>query len=660
MGAASPGAAAAPTATDHDVAGDRGTVARTFLASFEGRLAVAALAAIILFLVLAAAVQPADGSLQWWLVRIPLIGVVIVGGIPLIRDVVTAMIKYDGGADMLAAISIVTSVLLGEWLVAAIIVLMLSGGEALEEAASQRASRTLDAIARRTPTVAHRLRSTDLSGGFDDIAAGDVMVGDLVAVLPHELCPVDGEVVSGHGAMDESYLTGEPYVVSKSVGSAVMSGAVNGEGTLSVRAIARAEDSRYAQIVGVLKDAEEDRPPMRRLADRLGAWYTVVAVVLGAIGWIVSGDPTRFLAVVVVATPCPLLIGVPVAIIGAISLSAKRGIIIRDPGILERVSTVGDIMFDKTGTLTYGRPAITDIAAVDGADANVLLARAAALEEYSRHPLAAAVRDAAIGRGLDIPAVTEVAEKPGMGLTGIVDGHEVALTSRARALREDPARGAELPFDVSGMETAVLVDGRIEGLIRFRDQPRASAGEFLAHLPKHHGVRRTMILSGDRESEVRHLADQVGIDEVHAGLTPEDKLSIVRERTAESRTLFLGDGINDAPAMTAATVGVAFGTANDVTTEAAGAVVLDSSLERLDDLLHIGRRMRRIALQSVLAGIGLSIIGMILAVFGLLPPLAGAIAQEVIDVLVVLNAARVPFIHGPLSDFDDAGTRDGA
>ncbi|WP_448851918.1 heavy metal translocating P-type ATPase [Corynebacterium sp. 335C] len=646
-------AAAAP-----DRAADaRGSAMRTFLASFEGRLALATAAAIIVFLAASAIVQPADGTAAWWLTRLPLIAVVAVGGVPLIRDVVAAMIKYDGGADMLAAISIVTSVLLGEWPVAAIIVLMLSGGEALEEAASKRASRTLDAIAKRTPTVAHRLRGEDLSAGFDDVAADDVEVGDLIAVLPHELCPVDGEVAAGHGAMDESYLTGEPYVVSKSAGSAVMSGAVNGEGTLTVRATARAEDSRYAQIVGVLKEAEENRPPMRRLADRLGAWYTVVAVVLGAAGWIISGDPSRFLAVVVVATPCPLLIGVPVAIIGAISLSAKRGIIIRDPGLLERVSTVDEILFDKTGTLTYGRPSITEIAVTPGTDADAMLAAAAALEGYSRHPLAAAVRDGAAGRGLELPPVTEVAEKPGYGLVGVVGGREVALTSRAAAERADADGAAELPRTVSGMETAVLVDGRVAGLIRFRDLPRANAGDFLAHLPGRHGVRRTMILSGDRESEVRHLADEVGIDEVHAGLSPEDKLAIVRERTSRGRTLFLGDGINDAPAMTAATAGVAFGAANDVTTEAAGAVVLDSSLERLDDLLHIGRRMRRIALQSVIAGMGLSALGMVLAVFGLLPPLAGAIAQEVIDVLVVLNAARVALVRGPLSDFggdDDA------
>lgn len=637
-----------------DAGGGRSAV-RTFLASFEGRLALATAAAIVLYLVLAAAVQPADGTTAWWLVRVPLIIVVVIGGVPLIKDVITAMIKYNGGADMLAAISIISAVLLGEWLVAAIIVLMLSGGEALEEAASKRASQTLDAIARRTPTIAHKLRGQGLVSGFDDIGADDVAIGDLLAVLPHELCPVDAEVVAGHGSMDESYLTGEPYVVSKSRGSAVMSGAVNGEQTLTIKATAKAADSRYAQIVGVLREAEENRPPMRRLADRLGAWYTVVAVVLGVIGWVVSGDPTRFLAVVVVATPCPLLIGVPVAIIGAISLSAKRGIIVRDPGMLEQISKVDTIMFDKTGTLTYGRPTLTEAVLAEGFAENHVLATAAALEVYSRHPLAAAIRDTAAKRNLETPEVAEVSEKPGQGLTGVVGGRTVVLTNREGAMRQDPGAADVLPEEVSGLETSVLIDGRFAGLLRFRDTPRDSASEFMAHLPVHHGVSTTMILSGDRESEVRHLAGQVGITDVHAELTPERKLEIVRHRTDAGTTLFLGDGINDAPAMTAATVGVAFGTANDVTTEAADAVVLDSSLERLDDLMHIGRRMRRIALQSVFFGMGLSIIGMILAVFGWLTPLAGAIAQEVIDVLVVLNAARVPFLNGPLSDFDEEG-----
>ncbi|MDJ0421628.1 MULTISPECIES: heavy metal translocating P-type ATPase [Dietzia] len=613
---------------------------------------MATVLAIAIHLVSRAVTGPGVSTTVEWSIRAPLVAVVVVGGVPLILEVLRSAVRSAGGADMLAAISIITAVALDEWLVAAIVVLMLSGGEALEAAASRRASATLDALARRSPTIAHRLRGDSTAAGVDDIRAEEVRVDDLLLVLPHELCPVDGEVVGGDGAMDESFLTGEPYVVPKSPGSQVLSGAVNGEVALTVRAERRAADSRYAQIVGVLREAEEHRPPMRRLADRLGAWYTLVALALGVLGWVISGDPTRFLAVVVVATPCPLLIGVPVAIIGAISLSAKRGIIIRNPAMLENVSRIETMMFDKTGTLTYGRPVLTEIIPRPGTDPDGVLATAAAVEVYSRHPLARAVVDAATERGLAIPPLSSVAEKPGAGLVGEVGGHSLRLTNRRGLAAVDPDAVDLLPGTEAGLESIVLLDDRYAATLRFRDEPRATAGDFIAHLPRSHGVKHMMIISGDRETEVRRLADRVGISEVHGGVGPEGKLAIVRERTAAGPTLFLGDGINDAPAMTAATAGVAFGATSDVTSEAADAVVLDSSLERLDDLLHIGARMRRIALQSAVGGMAASVIGMLLAVFGLLSPLAGAIAQEVIDVLAILNSARVVMAPRKLSDFD--------
>lgn len=645
---------------------ERDSALRTFAGSREGLLALATVVAIAVYVVLRFLTELAG---RWpetlflgapageWVVRAPLVAVVVVGGIPLIAEVLRSAVRSAGGADMLAAVSIVTAVLLGEWLVAAIIVLMLSGGEALEDAASRRASATLDALARRSPSVAHRLRGATLADGVDDLHAEEVEVADRILVLPHELCPVDGEVVDGHGAMDESYLTGEPYVVPKSVGSQVLSGAINGEAALTVRAERVAADSRYAKIVGVLREAEENRPPMRRLADRLGAWYTVIALTLGVIGWLISGDPTRFLAVVVVATPCPLLIGVPVAIIGAISLAAKRGIIIKNPAMLEDVGRVETVMFDKTGTLTYGRPVVTEVFTVDGVGEDEVLAMAASVEVYSRHPLASAIVDAAEDRGLELPALESVAEKPGQGLTGVVAGRELRLTNRRGLAEVDPASVPLLPATETGMESVILLDEHYAATVRFRDEPRAAATDFVAHLPKSHGVKHMMIISGDREAEVRHLADRVGITEVYGGVSPEGKLAIVRDRTAEGPTLFLGDGINDAPAMTAASAGVAFGATSDVTAEAADAVVLDSSLERLDDLLHIGARMRRIALQSAIGGMGLSVIGMILAVFGLLTPLAGAIAQEVIDIVAILNSARVVMVTRKLSDFDTSDGR---
>lgn len=622
---------------------------REFLTSSEGMIATATLLAICIHVVLRFGFDFQSWSGNW-----PLVVMVVIGGVPLTIDVIKGAIKARGGADLLAAMSIIAAVAMGEWLVAAIIVLMLSGGEALEDAASKRASATLDALAKRSPTVAHRLRGESLSSGTDDVHADQVLVGDRVVVLPHELCPVDGEVVEGRGAMDESYLTGEPYVVPKSQGSAVISGAINGEVALVIEATAAAQDSRYAKIVGVLKEAENNRPPMRRMADRLGAWYTVIALALATIGWLMSGDPSRFLAVLVIATPCPLLIGVPVAIIGAISLSAKRGIIVKNPAMLEDVGRVKIVMFDKTGTLTYGRPSVTNVFTAPGRDADEVVTLCAAVEKYSKHPLAQAIVREAERLKLAIPETDSISEHPGQGLSATVAGHEIHITNRVGCEKIDPSSTALLPPGATGMESVVLIDGRYAATLQFRDEPRLSAASFIEHLPSKHGVEEMMILSGDREAEVRHLAEQVGITEVHGGMSPEAKLAIVREKTTLGPTLFLGDGINDAPAMTAASAGIAFGATSDVTSEAADAVVLDSSLERLDDLLHIGSRMRRIALQSVIGGMGLSILGMILAVFGLFTPLMGAIAQELIDVLAISNAARVGMTNKSLSDFYDA------
>jgi heavy metal translocating P-type ATPase len=584
----------------------------------------------------------------------PLVALVVIGGIPIVWDITKDLIARNPGADLLAAIAIVTAVLLGEWLVAAIIVLMLSGGEALEEAATARASRVLEALAKRAPTLAHRLVDGG-NGKTEDIPVSEIEVDDRLLVLPHEVCPVDGEVVSGRGAMDESYLTGEPYVITKSVGSKVLSGAINGEDALVVRATKTAADSRYAQIVGVLEEAEANRPRMRRLADRLGAWYTVLALAMGLLGWAVSSDPERFLSVMVIATPCPLLIGVPVAIVGAISLAARSAIIIKDPGVLERIPKATIMMFDKTGTLTYGRASVTNVDIGEGFERSEVLHLAGALERYSRHPLAAPIVETAEKQlGEDFTAdVERLSEIPGAGLLGTVDGRDVRITSRRSAEQLLGEAASGLPPREAGMESVVLIDGRYAATFQFRDQPRLGAAEFVSHLGPRHGVTRTMLISGDRRSEVAYLAEHVGIDEIHAETSPEEKLAIVLRENERGTTLFLGDGINDAPAMAAADIGVAFGRESDVTTEAAGAVVLDSSLERLDELLHIGERMRRIALQSAVGGIALSMVGMVLAVAGMLPPLLGAAAQEAIDLLAILNAVRVVAVRRPLADYHE-------
>ena len=559
----------------------------------------------------------------------------------------TKVVNLEFGSDLLAGISIVTSALLGEYLAGALVVLMLSGGGALEAYAVRSASSVLAALARRMPSAAHRKQD----GQVADVALGAVALGDMLVVFPHEICPVDGSVVEGHGVMDESYLTGEPYQMSKAPGSTVLSGAVNGESALTIRADRLAVDSRYAKIMQVMQASEQGRPRLRRLGDQLGAIYTPVAVTVALVAWAVSFDPTRFLAVLVVATPCPLLIAIPVAIIGAVSLAARRGIIIRDPAVMEKIDTCRTAIFDKTGTLTYGQPRLTDLLPGLGRDEKEVLTLVAALERYSKHPLAGAILDAARRAGTALPEASAVSEPPGQGLVGTVSGRAIEVTSRRKAVARMPELVTELPATSGGLECIILIDGCYAATLRFRDEPRADSASFIHHLGAKHRFDRVMLISGDRESEVRYLAERVGIAEVHAGQTPEQKLEIVRAETRKANTVFLGDGINDAPALTAATVGIAFGQNSDVTSEAAGAVILESSLERVDEFLHISGRLRTIALQSAVGGMLLSLIGMIVAAAGFLPPVAGAILQEVIDVAAVVNALRMAIPPRTLTDY---------
>jgi heavy metal translocating P-type ATPase len=580
-------------------------------------------------------------------VDLPLFVVLAVGGLPLVAQLIWRGAHGQFGADHLAGISIVASVLLREYLAGSIVVLMLSGGNALELFAVARATSVLRALARRVPTLAHRHRGD----GLEDVPIAEIHVGDLVSILPHEVCPVDGEVVRGHGSMDESYLTGEPFRISKVPGMGVLSGAVNGDAVLAVRATRVAADSRYAQIMRVMGDAEQRRPRLRRIGDQLGAWYTPLAIAVAAIAWYWSGDPIRFLSVVVVATPCPLLIAIPVAIIGAISSAASRGVIVKDPAALEQLTLCRTMVLDKTGTLTYGRPALSGESYGPPFSRETVLPLVAAMEQHSRHPLAAALVDAAAG--LALPAVEWIREDPGAGLRACVDGKHVAITSRARA---GDIAGLP-PGEPTGLECVVMIDGRYAALFRFHDLPREESHGFITHLAPRHGFGRVLLVSGDREPEVRRLAEAVAIDRVHAATSPERKVAIVREETALAGTVFLGDGINDAPALMAATVGIAFGQHSDVTAEAARVVIIDSSLSKVDELLHLSYRLRRVALLSAVGGIALSGIGMGTAAAGWLSPVAGALAQEAIDLLAVLNALRMAYPPSALSDFDATSSR---
>ncbi|HTG51834.1 MAG TPA: heavy metal translocating P-type ATPase [Candidatus Tectomicrobia bacterium] len=578
--------------------------------------------------------------------QIPLLAALVFGGIPLVYELAKNLLRREFGSDLLAGISIITSVLLNEYLAGAIVVLMLSGGEALENYALRNASSVLRALAKRMPAIAHRKRDSVIT----DVALDDIVVGDTLVVYPHDISPVDATVIEGNGVMNEAFLTGEPFEIKKAPGSAVISGAVNGESALTIKATRRAVDSRYAKIMEIMRESEQNQPKLRRLGDQLGAIYTPLAVSIAVLAWVISGEAVRFLAVLVIATPCPLLIAIPVAIIGSISLSARRSIIIKNPAVLEQITSCRSAIFDKTGTLTYGEPRLTEQLIAPGFAQKEVLTLAASLELYSKHPLARAILAASKTEALQLQQASQVSERPGQGLQGTVAGHEVQITSRGKLIAGKIAGAEHLPTIVGGLECIIVIGGRFAAAFRFRDAPRAESRSFIKHLGPKHQFQHIMVLSGDRESEVRYLAKQVGISEVHAEQSPEQKLAIVRQETAREKTLYVGDGINDAPAMMAATVGMAIGQNSDVTAEAADVVAMENSLKKMDEFMHISRRMRSIAVQSAVGGMLLSLGGMMLAAAGFLAPVAGAIAQEIIDVVAVLNALRAAFLPKVISD----------
>lgn len=582
---------------------------------------------------------------------LPLLIAIILGGIPSFLYILIKLLKGDLGADALAAIALVTAVILQQNLAAVLIILMLASGQALEAYAMRKASSVLLALAERMPNLAHQR----IAGGIEDIPLLDIRIGHEIVVYPHETCPVDGEVIEGQGSMDESYLTGEPYQISKAPGTPVLSGAINGESVLIIRAQKLPSDSRYASIVQVLAEAEQKRPAIKRLGDQIGAIFTPIALILALAAWYLTGDALRFLAVLVIATPCPLLIAIPITLISAISMAAKRGIIIKDPTVLERLPTCRVAIFDKTGTLTYGKPVLTEIFTENNMASNFILQNVASLERYSKHPLASAILQAAEKNKLRLLEATSVSEKPGQGLSGVIAGNKIQITHRKKILQTYPEFVNRLPPAATGLECTVLFNDNYAATLRFHDAPRIDSKLFISHLTPSHQFNKIMLVSGDRESEVKYLGTLLNFSEIYASQTPEQKLAIVRSERSKAPTLFMGDGINDAPALAAATVGIAFGHGN-VTAEAAGAVIMENTLKKVDELIHLSLATRKIALQSAIGGMLLSLIGMGFAAAGFITPVAGAILQEVIDILAIINALRLIWGNKIETDFSQKPT----
>lgn len=563
----------------------------------------------------------------------------LVGGIPLSLQILYRLFKGQFGADLLAALAIFTAIYLEEYLAANLIVLMLAGGQVFESYAVRKASSVLLALADRMPATAHR----KIKDQIGEIPLQKIKVGDSIVIYPHEVCPVDGDVIEGTSSMDESYLTGEPYGVQKIPGTRVISGSTNGHGMLIIKATSLAQDSRYAHIMKVMEEAEQHHPRMRRLGDQIGAMFTPIALFVALLAWYLTGDSVRFLAVLVIATPCPLLIAIPVTIISAISAASAKGIIIKDPIVLERLPTCKTAIFDKTGTLTYGEPELVEVTILGKYDDHKVLQLAASIERYSKHPLAAAILKAAKKEHIHLLEAKSISEPPGQGLTGNFDHCIVQITDRKNRAKLSAHEVEKLPAIKPGLECLIIIEDEIAALMHFRDALRKDSLQFMDNIKKIHNFKRTLIVSGDRAEEVEHIAKQLRTDEAFAAQTPEQKVEIVRKETKKQPTLYLGDGINDAPALLTATVGIAFGKASNVTAEAGGAVVFDSNLEKVDDLLHLSKAMRRIALQSAIGGMALSFIGMGFAATGFITPVVGALLQEGIDVVAILNALRLTF-----------------
>lgn len=568
---------------------------------------------------------------------IPLIIGAILTGIPVLVQIVKKLIQGNFGVDILAALSIGTAIFLGEYMAALLIVLMLSTGQILELYATKKASSALLSLVDRMPTSVHLKEGK----AERNIPPNEIQVGDTIVVYPHETCPVDGVVVEGYGSMDESYLTGEPYQIDKIPGSKVLSGSINGNTLLVIRTEKIPAESRYAQIMKVMSEAEQKRPTIRRLSDQLGMTFTPFAILFALGSWYMSGDVIRFLAVMVIATPCPLIIAVPITIISAISMAARQGIIIKDPTVLEQLPICRTAIFDKTGTLTYGKPELTRIIAAPGISEDNILQLAASLERYSKHNLASAIILVAQKKNLPFIEVSKLSEIPGQGLSGIIEGMDLTITHRTKFLQTNPEMAGQFPETTIGLECLVLLEGKYAAVFQFQDTLRADVKSFIRHLRPFHKFDKVMIVSGDRKEEVQRLGQILNISKIFASQTPEQKLAIVRQETAMTPTVFMGDGINDAPALEAATVGVAFGEFSTVTAAAAGAVIMDNSLAKVDVLNHLSMSTRRIALQSAIGGMVLSGIGMSFAAFGYIQPVVGALLQEGIDVLAILNALRL-------------------
>jgi heavy metal translocating P-type ATPase len=596
-------------------------------------------AAFIIALGGAATFFPQGAALRY---RVWMVGLILTGA-PIVWTTARGMLRGKFAADVIASLTVIVAVALGEPVVGLVIVIMQTGGEALERLAEGRASDALRALEANAPRKVHRV----IGELVEDIDASKMRAGDLILVRPGEMVPCDGVVIRGNSHVDTSTLTGEPLPRKAVPGSELMSGSVNHESPLTVRATARAEESQYAKIVALVREAQASKAPLQRIADRFATWFTPLTVAVCGIAYAFSGDWERVLAVLAIATPCPLILATPVAILGGMNTSARRQILVRNGGALEALGRTSAVIFDKTGTITIGHPEVTRVLAVDSVPENDLLSLASAVEQGSGHLLARTLVHEAEARGVLASPALDVVEAPGRGVEGDVDGVRVAVGARSYISERFPAtrpvitRLDDADGDAATLRAYVAIDGELAGLIEYGDVIREGIPELVNSL-RSIGVRHVVLLSGDRAENAKAVAAAVGIQEARGDMLPEDKVVVVQRLLDDGESVvMIGDGTNDAPALGTATVGVALAShGRGIATEAADVILLADDPSRVLDAIRISKRTMRIARHSIWAGLGISIVGMIFAANGRITPIFGAALQEFVDLGVILNALR--------------------
>jgi heavy metal translocating P-type ATPase len=583
--------------------------------------------------------SPVLGKYVWF-------ATLIGGGVPLVLQTVRRLVKGHFASDVIAMLAILGAIALDQAFAGVVIVLMQSGGEALDSYAFHRASSSLEALLRRAPRIARRRRGETVT----EIPAEEVVIGDLLLIPTGDLLPVDGLVSDRDALIDDSTITGEALPRRHAVGEALLSGSVNVGPPFELRALRRSEESQYAQIVRLVRSAQDRKPPIQRLADRYAVWFTPMALLVAAVGWFITVNPDVALAVLVVATPCPLIIATPIAVIGGVNRAANRGLVVKSGGAIEEIGRAQIVIFDKTGTLTSGQPEVERVVAFGTSfDAKQLVLLAASLEQLSSHPLAGAIVRSARTLQVPIPPASEAEEVPGSGVEGQIGKHRVLVGSsslvRAHLGVESEGSWSQAlpPNERRGrMVSYIAVDGAVAGAVLFADRIRPGVPKMVARL-RDLGVRQVAMLTGDSPANAEEIARLANISEYHADLSPQAKVEQVNSyRRTYGSALMVGDGVNDAAALAAASVGVAMGARGaGISAEAADVVLLVDDVTQVAEGIALGQRMVHIARQGILFGLGASFVLMAIAASGHIVPALGATLQEVIDVAVIVNALRV-------------------